>query len=147
MKIIPGFTRYSINESGEIFSTNKQGVIYKRKISINNCGYTQVSLYSKVKKKVEVRGVHYWMALTYIPNPNNYNEVNHIDSNPLNNILGNLEWCSHSDNINKSTFYKRVHEVRCIPHTVNGITYESRIAAHKATGISLKKLKEMHDEK
>ena len=34
------------------------------------------------------------VAECYIDNPNNYTEVNHIDNNPGNNSLENLEWCS-----------------------------------------------------
>ena len=32
-------------------------------------------------------------------------EVNHIDNNPLNNNVKNLEWCSHSENVLHSMKY------------------------------------------
>ena len=44
--------------------------------------------------------VHRLMALTFLTNPNNLPEVNHIDGNKLNNNLPNLEWISKSNNIN-----------------------------------------------
>lgn len=47
--------------------------------------------------------VYRLLAKAFVPNPNNYNEVNHIDENPMNNSLDNLEWCTHRYNINHGT--------------------------------------------
>ncbi len=38
------------------------------------------------------------VATYWIPNPNNYPVVNHIDNNPSNNHYTNLEWCTYSHN-------------------------------------------------
>lgn len=38
------------------------------------------------------------VASAFIPNPNNYPVVNHIDENPANNHVSNLEWCTISYN-------------------------------------------------
>lgn len=43
--------------------------------------------------------VHRIVAITFIPNPNSYPEVNHIDCDPTNNVVSNLEWCTHQENI------------------------------------------------
>lgn len=43
--------------------------------------------------------MHVILAHCFIPNPNNYKYVNHIDSNKLNNSLDNLEWCTNSYNV------------------------------------------------
>lgn len=42
--------------------------------------------------------VHRAVATCFIPNPNDLPEVNHIDNNPKNNIVSNLEWCTHEYN-------------------------------------------------
>ncbi len=44
------------------------------------------------------RYVHRLVASTFIPNPNNYKEINHKDGYKVNNNVDNLEWCNHSQN-------------------------------------------------
>jgi hypothetical protein len=42
--------------------------------------------------------VHRLIALTFIPNPESLPIINHIDGNPANNNVSNLEWCSYRHN-------------------------------------------------
>lgn len=46
------------------------------------------------------RNVHRIVAETWIPNPNMFPEVNHIDENKCNNSVENLEWCDRKYNNN-----------------------------------------------
>lgn len=62
----------------------------------NRRGYLYVML--SVNGKIYSRYVHRLVAITFLPNPNNYKEVNHKDGNKYNNSVENLEWCDHSYN-------------------------------------------------
>lgn len=84
---------YDITEDG-IVTNLKTGNILDG--SVNSYGYRVVSLHKNGKRKI--CKVHRLLATTFIPNPNNYSDVNHIDGNKLNNSLDNLEWCSRSMN-------------------------------------------------
>lgn len=57
--------------------------------------------YSVVLSKngiLKIFKVHRLVAQAFIPNPNNYKEVNHKDENKLNNVASNLEWCNRTYN-------------------------------------------------
>lgn len=73
-------------------------------------GYKRVllSLYGKKKKY----SVHRIVAAAFIPNPNNYPEVNHKDEDTANNKADNLEWCTAKYNSNYGTLPQRISE-RC----------------------------------
>lgn len=63
---------------------------------IDNLGYPQVALCKNGHRKY--LRIHRIVAKSFIPNPNNYPCVNHIDGNKRNNCISNLEWCNHSYN-------------------------------------------------
>lgn len=60
-------------------------------------GYAIVDLWRNNKPKRMY--VHRLVAMTYIPNPNNYPQVDHIDTDKLNCAVKNLRWCSSSMNL------------------------------------------------
>lgn len=64
---------------------------------LNNKGYYCVNLY--MNSKVYKYQVHRLVGIAFVPNPNNYPVINHIDGNPLNNHESNLEWCTQSHNM------------------------------------------------
>ena len=69
-------------------------------------GYPQVNLYKDGERKHKL--VHRLVAGAFIPNPNNFPEVNHIDEVKDNNDVRNLEWCTGEYNNNYGTRTERV---------------------------------------
>lgn len=106
-KDIPGFEgRYQVSSFGRIKSLPrkvKSGRTYRYvKEHILSCrydcrGYARVCI--RIHPKKYWFSVHRLVAEIFIPNPNNYPVVNHIDNNPRNNCANNLEWCTQSYNV------------------------------------------------
>lgn len=71
-------------------------------------GYLQVSL--RMNGKYIHFLVHRLVAKAFIPNPNNLEQVNHIDENKHNNDVNNLEWLSRLDNTRYGTGIDRMAE-------------------------------------
>lgn len=68
-------------------------------LSQANCkGYLFVAL--SINDKQTLIQVHRLVANTFIPNPDNKEQVNHKDFNRHNNNKDNLEWTTHQENIN-----------------------------------------------
>lgn len=72
----------------------KGGVVSQRK---NSNGYMYATLCKGGVRKHY--GVHRLLAKMFIPNPDNKQEVNHINGVRHDNRLCNLEWVSHTENI------------------------------------------------
>lgn len=86
---------YEISDNGSIF---KVGSFVSINGSINQWGYRRTTLTNKDgKKKTEC--FHKLVAQTFIPNPFNKKQVNHIDGNKLNNNIDNLEWVTKGENL------------------------------------------------
>ena len=68
--------------------------------------YSKVSL-SKASR-VKTYDVHPLVAKAFIPNPNNYPQVNHKNENRYDNRVENLEWCTAKYNVNYGTHNQRM---------------------------------------
>jgi hypothetical protein len=96
-KNVKGFNGiYQVSNLGRLksFKENKNGRILS---NINRQGgYLSVVLgYRGLKKYTRI---HRLVAETFIPNPDNKPEVNHIDGNKQNNCVSNLEWVTRKEN-------------------------------------------------
>ena len=102
MRYIPEFNnRYLISKRGEIFCTKNNRYINPHMSGVKRKNYPQITLYSKDKKFT--KRVHSWMAITYLDFKygNRKIVVDHIDNNPLNNHLSNLQIISNKENSTK----------------------------------------------
>ena len=89
---IPEYENYQASTNGRI--RNSRGKILKP--SKNNKGYYLVVLNGKSLL------VHRLVAKTFIPNPNDYKVVNHINGIKTDNRFKNLEYTTQQDNCKKA---------------------------------------------
>ena len=104
---IPNFPNYSVDSNGNVF--NAKGKLLKPFESNN--GYLRVSL-CNAKEKHKCFSIHRLVANAFIPNPNSFTQVNHINQNKKDNRMENLEWTTplnnllHSNVIDKASIAK-----------------------------------------
>jgi len=90
---------YQINEQGEIFS-KKYKLLRKRKTyQAKSDDYIHVVLCKN--GKVENLLLHRLLAIHFIPNPHpkKFRHINHKNWIKSDNRLENLEWCTHTHNM------------------------------------------------
>lgn len=90
-KNIKNYPNYQVSNLGNVKSLKNNKLL---KLSLEE--YKKCSLYCNGKRKTF--RVHRLVAQAFIPNPNSYEIVNHIDGNKYNNTVNNLEWCDLSYN-------------------------------------------------
>lgn len=95
---------YKVSNYGRVFSV-KSDLVLKEVRIFRNRKYLGVSLYNG---KFHTKPIHRLVAEAFIPNPNEYPQVNHIDENTMNNRVDNLEWCTSKQNNNHGTRNQRI---------------------------------------
>ena len=86
--------KYTIDVYGNIYDIKEKK--YRKQIP-NKKGYLKVSFYVNGKDKRFF--VHRLVLMTFNPVEGMEKlQVNHIDGNKQNNYVGNLEWCTNSEN-------------------------------------------------
>lgn len=104
---IPGYENcYQASNLGRVRSLDRYiaqlnngtvcNVLYRGKVlkpAIDKDGYERLKL-----RSLKINAVHRIVALTFIPNPENKPQVNHINGNRADNRIENLEWCTNSEN-------------------------------------------------
>lgn len=88
---------YYINKKGHIYSYYTNKILKQRN---SKKGYPSVRL--TINGKGVSKVVHRLVAKTFIPNPDDLPQVNHIDGNKENNSVENLEWCTNEYNMSHS---------------------------------------------
>lgn len=97
---------YKISNLGRVRTTIRRGCTVEfLKPNLVKVGYYVV--YLRWGGKVHCFSVHRLVAMAFIPNPNNYPEVNHKDEDKTNNRVDNLEWCTRLYNVRYGTGTER----------------------------------------
>lgn len=118
-KYIPEYAnKYQASNLGRIRSmsgiesyTFKGTTFYRMRIGkvlkpyVTGQGYLTVNPVS-LDGRVIPKSVHRLVASTFIPNPNNFPQVNHIDGNKQNNNASNLEWVTREGNMQHAKIHK-----------------------------------------
>ena len=89
---------YEISNLGRIRRIKTGRILSTRR---SDGWYITVTLYKD--KKRYGKSLHRLVAETFVPNPYNLPEVNHIDEDKINNRADNLEFCDHKYNMNFGT--------------------------------------------
>ncbi|MGL5436590.1 MAG: HNH endonuclease signature motif containing protein [Lachnospiraceae bacterium] len=88
---------YGVDEQGNVWSYRNNLIL---KPYVNTGGYLRVNLCRRGKLKHKY--VHRLVAEAFLPNPRDHKVVNHINADPQDNRVENLEWCSQDYNIRHS---------------------------------------------
>lgn len=140
-KDIPGFEGYyqasnlgRIKSLGTITKYRPQEKVLK--LATTSLWYKRVHIGHAANRRTW--GVHRLIAITFIPNPDNKPQVNHIDGNPSNNRVENLEWCTAKENIRHSydKLGKKAHNCRKVRCIETGVVYDSTAEAGRALGLN-----------
>jgi hypothetical protein len=99
-KSLPINNLYEVSTHGNFRNSNnlKQKIfdLDKLKSTKTRIRITNIKMENGDKKAFYL---HRLIAMTFIPNPDNLDEVNHKNGDPYDNRVDNLEWISHADNM------------------------------------------------
>jgi hypothetical protein len=102
VKELKDFPGYYITEDGKVFSKRTFGPQDNRETNFrelkfsNHKGYMRVRLMKNNKQYT--KAIHRLVAESFIPNPNNLPQVNHINEIKDDNRVCNLEWVNNQQN-------------------------------------------------
>ena len=102
------YNNYQVSNLGRMMILNYRNTGKAKLMEPSECtnGYLEVGLSKNKITKTFL--VHRLVAETFLENPENLPEVNHIDEDKTNNRVDNLEWKSHKGNCNHGTRNKRI---------------------------------------
>lgn len=94
MMTIEGFSKYYITESGSVIGPRGHALA----TGVTSDGYHLIPLYDDDGNQ-KTFSLHRLVALTFIPNDEGKEQVNHINGDKSDNRVENLEWCTKAENM------------------------------------------------
>jgi hypothetical protein len=86
-----------------------------RAYDVSEMGHMAIGLFKNGRGNTQL--IHRLVAEAFIPNPNDYPVVDHIDGNPRNNNMKNLRWATWEHN-NRNTPYIRYLQSLLQKHSI-----------------------------
>lgn len=131
-------TNYEISNYGQVYNTLSGK--YLTPIQKHQKNRKSFYLYNHISTKFGVKylPIHRLVAIAFIPIPKKYKdlgltysdlEVNHIDGNRWHNVVNNLEWATHDDNM------KHAEKNKLINHAYGKRSHASTITNKDAVKI------------
>ena len=100
----PECSKYMVSTCGQVKNKKTNRIMMGSKVN----GYRFLTLHINRDIPKLNRLVHRMVAQTFLPNPDDKPQVNHKDSNILNNCLDNLEWVTARENMNSHETLKNL---------------------------------------
>lgn len=118
---------YKVSNKGNVYSVARKDTIGRKRVGLilkpklHAEGYLRVTLHKNGTRKNKL--IHRLVLEAFVPNPNDYPEVNHRDEDKKNNNVENLEWCTGDYNLRYGTRIERMSATNRIP--VKGVHIET----------------------
>ena len=131
---IPDYPSYEINKNGQVRNKRTKKITTDSQNPYKNLPKNEIpyGVYHNLNirdgnNNQTFKGVHVLVATTFLHNPLNYPHIDHLDHDPSNNKLSNLEWKLVKDNM----FNRRYkNDLAVLPEnctkitTINGNTFD-----------------------
>lgn len=131
---------YEVDRYGNVYGN--KGIELKKRF--NSKGYLQVALKMKNVRRWKHSFIHRLVGLAFVDGYSDvYNEIDHIDTNKLNNNYYNLQWTDHKGNMANPMTRDKMQGIHGYPCYVYDFLlnyvgfYNSMLEAEKFLGITV----------